>query len=290
MNKYRFLFIILLIPYCLQAQESKVFDSLIHKSKILNKDKKFALYLPPGYESTKRSYPVLYLLHGGNGNQTDWIKEGNMQIIVDEAIKVGKAEPMIIIMPDAEATYYMNNVKGKYQFEDYFMKELIPYIEQQYRCRPEKKYRALAGLSMGGFGSLLYAVHYPEHFSACAAMSAAVRTDEQIKELPPDEYARRYRTAMGENTNVDQRITDFWNKNSILYLVNYIPEEQKKAVRIYLDCGDDDRLYKGNALLHIALRDLSIPHEYRVRNGGHEWQYWRTGLPDALHFISESFK
>lgn len=145
MNKYRFLFIILLIPYCLKAQESKVFDSLILKSNILKKDKKFALYLPPGYESTKRSYPVLYLLHGGGGDHTEWIQKGNMQKIVDEAIREGKAEPMIIVMPDAELTYYMNNANGNYQFEDYFMKELIPYIEQQYRCRSEKNTGPLPG-------------------------------------------------------------------------------------------------------------------------------------------------
>jgi len=68
-----------------------------------------------------------------------------------------------------------------------------------------------------------------------------------------------------------------------------MPEEQKTKVRFYLDCGDDDFLYKGNSTLHILMNDQKIPHEFRVRDGIHEWEYWRTGLPDALKFISKSF-
>ena len=80
-----------------------------------------------------------------------------------------------------------------------------------------------------------------------------------------------------------------WNRNSVLYLVNRMPEEQKRAVHFYLDIGDDDPFYKGNSLLHIAMCDLNIPHEYRVRDGGHVWEYARTGLADALTFISQGF-
>jgi len=290
MNKYFFTIIILLFFCGISAQESKVFDSLTFKSTILKKDKKFALYLPPGYESSQRNYPVLYLLHGGGGDQTDWIQKGEVQRITVKAIDEGKATPMIIVMPDAERTFYMNNVNGKYQFEDFFFKELVPYIEKNYRCRKEKKYRAVAGLSMGGYGSLLYAIHHPEMFSACAAMSAGIRTDEQINEMPLKDYLERYGTAMGELKEGDNRITGFWNQNSVLYLVNHLTEEQKKSVRFYLDIGDDDHLYKGNSLLHIVMRDLNIPHEYRVRNGMHNWEYWRTGLPDVLAFVSESFR
>ena len=290
MNKYFFTIIILLFFCGISAQESKVFDNLTFKSTILKKDKKFALYLPPGYESSQRNYPVLYLLHGGGGDQTDWIQKGEVQRITVKAIDEGKAAPMIIVMPDAERTFYMNNVNGKYQFEDFFFKELVPYIEKNYRCRKEKKYRAVAGLSMGGYGSLLYAIHHPEMFSACAAMSAGIRTDEQINEMPLKDYLERYGTAMGELKEGDNRITGFWNQNSVLYLVNHLPEEQKKSVRFYLDIGDDDHLYKGNSLLHIVMRDLNIPHEYRVRNGMHNWEYWRTGLPDVLAFVSESFR
>ncbi|KAA9356524.1 alpha/beta hydrolase [Larkinella humicola] len=288
----RFLWLIcLLVSWSGYAQESRVFDDLTIKSTLLKKDKKFALYLPPGYETSQRAYPVLYLLHGGGDDQTAWLQSGNMQAIVDKEIKEGRISPMIVVMPDAEMTFYMNNVAGKYQYEDYFMKELIPFIEKTYRCRTEKRFRAVAGLSMGGFGSLLYAMHHPDLFGSCAALSSGVRTDQQIKEMPHQEYLRRYRSTMGELKEGENRITEYWNQNSILYLVQKMPEAQKKAVRFYLDCGDDDLLlYRGNSDLHSLMRDVNIPHEYRVRNGGHTWEYWRTGLPDALQFINQSFQ
>jgi len=287
----RIIFLALLfLPNCLFAQESKVFDSLSFESKILNKQKTYAIYLPPGYETSGRKYPVLYLLHGGGGNQRNWIVEGNVRQTADKAIHDGEAVAMIIVMPDAENTFYMNNASGKYQFEDFFMKELIPYIEKTYRCLAEKKYRAIAGLSRGGFGALLYAIHYPQIFSSCAALSAGVRTDAEINAMPLKDFNDRYRMVFGDLKDGDKRITDFYNQNSILYLVERMPEAQKKEVRFYLDCGDDDFLYKGNSLLHIAMRDLNIPHQFRVRDGEHNWAYWRTGLPAVLQFVSESFK
>ena len=289
MEKFFFL-VVTLISNAVLAQESKVFDSLNFRSSILNKEKAFALYLPKGYESSQRRYPVLYLLHGGTGNQNDWIQKGELQRIADKAIEEGKSAPMIIVMPDAEMTYYMNNVDGKYQFEDFFVQELIPYIEKEYRCRTGKQYRAISGLSMGGYGSLLYAIHHPELFSACAAMSPGIRTDEQINDMPHKDYLRRYGSAMGELKEGETRITDFWKQNSILYLVKQMKEEQKKLVRFYIDIGDDDFLYEASSLLHISMRDLNIPHEYRVRNGSHDWEYWRSGLPDVLTFVSESFR
>ena len=269
------------------AQDSKVFDDLSLKSQILKKDMKFSLYLPNGYETSNRRYPVLYLLHGGGGNHTDWIQLGNVQAIADNSVREGKAEPMIIVMPDAGMSFYLNNIRGEYQYEDYFIKELIPYIEKSYRIRAEKRFRSISGLSMGGFGSLLYALHHPELFNSCYAMSAAVRTDEQINQMALPEFQRRYKSALGDIKESDQRITDFWNQNSILFLMKNLPENQKKSIRFFLDCGDDDTsLYTGNSLLHNLMRDLNIPHEYRVRDGGHTWEYWRTGLPEALNFIS----
>ncbi|MBI1763916.1 MAG: esterase family protein [Acidobacteria bacterium] len=279
-------FCLLSIP-AVWAQESKVFDDLLLTSRILKKEMKYALYLPAGYETSRRQYPVLYLLHGGGGNHSDWIQLGNMQAIVDTSVRAGQSDPMIIVMPDAEMTFYLNNIRGEYQYEDYFIKELLPHIEKTYRCRAGKAFRSIAGLSMGGFGSLLYALHHPDLFQSCYAMSAAVRTDEQINQMPLPEFQRRYRSALGEIKEGDQRITDFWNQNSILSLVKNMPEKQKAAVRFFLDCGDDDTsLYTGNGLLHNLMRDLKIPHEYRVRDGGHTWEYWRTGLPEALRFIS----
>ena len=278
----------ILITYHVWGQESKVFESLSIKSGILNKELAYAIYLPEGYESSQRMYPVLYLLHGAGQNQTSWIQGGDMQRIVDKAIEEGKADPMIIVMPDAERTYYMNTRDKDYQYEDFFFDELMPYIEKTYRCRPGKKYRSIAGLSMGGFGALLYALHRPELFNASAALSAAIRTDEEIINMVEEDYLNRYGKMMGQLKTGESRITDFWNQNSIIFLVKQLNEDQKNLVHFYIDIGDDDFLYKGNDLLHTTMRDLNIPHEYRVSNGSHNWDYFRSGLPEILTFVSES--
>src|SRR6188508_238445 len=143
-----------LISSCLTAmtQGSKVSDNLTLKSKILNMDRKYAIYLPPGYETSTRSYPVLYLLHGGGDDQTGWVQFGEVQRIADEAIRNGTATPMVIIMPDADSGRrgYVNTADGQWNYEDFFFQELMPYVEQKYRIKADKRYRAVAGLSMGG--------------------------------------------------------------------------------------------------------------------------------------------
>ena len=101
---------------------------------------------------------------------------------------------------------------------------------------------------------------------------------------------RRFQIALGKIKEGEERITDFWNSNSILYLIENMTEEQKNQVQFYIDIGDDDYLYKGNSILHIMMRDANIDHEYRVRDGGHNWEYWRSGLEDALSFINSNFR
>jgi len=161
----KYLTIILSLSLLLQLKsqdmngQSKVYENGIVKSSILNEEMRFAIYLPAGYESSGRDYPVVYLLHGRTDDHTAWIQFGEMQRIVDKGIHSGKIAPMIIVMPDAKLTFYMNNFDGSYKYEDYFIKELIPYIEKNYRCRRKKVSRAVAGQSMGGFGALLYSLN-----------------------------------------------------------------------------------------------------------------------------------
>lgn len=283
------LLLFLFLPALCWSQESKVFDNLTIKSSILKVDKKFAIYLPAGYETSQRNYPVVYLLHGYGDNQTGWVQFGEVQSIVDKGIHEGKITPMIIVMPDGEKTWYMNDALGKYPFEDFFIKEFIPYIEKTYRCKTEKEFRAIAGLSMGGFGSLLNALHHPDLFSTSVALSAAVFLDEDINKMSQTDFSNYFGKIVGPPKDGEPRINDFWNKNSILYLVKTMPETQKHAVRFWIDCGDDDFLYRGNSALHGLMRELNVPHEFRIRDGQHTWEYWRTGLPDALNYITQGF-
>ena len=267
----------------LSAQTSKVFDNLSLPSKILNMERKYAIYLPPDYESSTRSYPVLYLLHGGGDDQTGWVQFGEVMNITDKAIAEGKATPMIIIMPDANTTRrgYANNATGTWLYEDFFFKELMPFVEKKYRIKADKRFRAIAGLSMGGDGSFTYALHHPELFSSACPLSAG--TGPLTMDVAKTNVKR------ADSTATDVQIEAFYKRQSVLELVNNTPDSLKKAVRWYIDCGDDDFLYEGNSLVHIAMRKKEIPHEFRTRNGGHTWTYWRQALPDVLEFVSQAF-
>jgi len=284
MRKISLTLILVMMLSAISAQTGKVMDNLLVTSKILKMDRKYAIYLPPDYETSQRSYPVLYLLHGAGDDQTGWVQFGEILNIADNAINAGKATPMIVVMPDANTGKrgYVNDVKGEWRFEDFFFEEFMPYVEKTYRIRSDKRYRAIAGLSMGGEGTFIYALHHPELFSSACPLSAATGPRD-IAEL------KNYRLWQGVEGITDADKEAYFKKYSVLSLFENIPDAQKKAVRWYIDCGDDDFLFEGNSLVHIAMRKKEIPHEFRIRDGGHTWTYWRTALPTVLEFISMSF-
>src|SRR5450759_4666773 len=128
-----FLISFLCFPVLLFSQSGgKVFDNLSMPSKILKMDRKYAVYLPPDYETSQRSYPVLYLLHGAGDDQTGWVQFGEILTIADEAIKTGTATAMIIVMPDANTGKrgYVNDGKGVFRYEHFFFQEFMPFIEK----------------------------------------------------------------------------------------------------------------------------------------------------------------
>lgn len=274
----------LAIPALLAAQTGKVSDNLVVPSKILKMDRKYSIYLPPDYESSQRSYPVLYLLHGAGDDQTGWVQFGEVLTIADEAIKSGSATAMIIVMPDANTGKrgYVNDVKGEWRYEDFFFQEFMPFIEKTYRIKPEKRYRAISGLSMGGEGTFIYALHHPELFSSACPLSAATGP-ANIDEL------KNYRLWSGVEGITDTDKEAYFKKYSVLNLLENMPDAQKKEVRWFIDCGDDDFLFEGNCLAHITMRKKNIPHEFRIRDGGHTWTYWRASLPVVLNFVSMTF-
>jgi enterochelin esterase-like enzyme len=283
MKKLFLIFTAFLLSVSLIAQTGKVFDNLSVASKILKMDRKYAVYLPPDYETSQRSYPVLYLLHGAGDDQTGWVQFGEVLHIADKAINEGTATPMIIIMPDAKTGQmgYFNNLKNDWRYEDFFFQEFMPYVEKTYRIKSEKRYRAVAGLSMGGGGSFMYALHHPELFSSACPLSA------YIGPLTLAEAKAGFERSNQKGT--DAEIEAYFNRHNAVSLINEIKDDQKKAVRWYIDCGDDDFLYEGNSLVHIAMKKREIPHEFRIREGAHTWTYWRTSLPTVLSFVSEAF-
>ncbi|MEM9141845.1 MAG: alpha/beta hydrolase-fold protein [Bacteroidota bacterium] len=280
----KLLFVILLgLGFCSQmpAQSGKVFDNLSLTSKILGMERNYAVYLPPDYESSERRYPVLYLLHGATDDHTGWVQFGEIKHITDKAIREGRATPMIIVMPDADTGQMGYFNQGDWKYEDFFFQELMPHVERKYRIKGEKRYRAVAGLSMGGGGSFMYALHHPELFSSACPLSAYVG--------PLTLADLKRRMARGNQEYSEKEIQDYFEHHNALNLIARVPVEDIKSVRWYIDCGDDDFLYEGNSLVHIAMTKKEIPHEYRVRDGAHNWTYWRESLPEVLHFVSQAF-
>jgi enterochelin esterase-like enzyme len=281
--KISIIIISLVYPFLVCAQMGKVYDDLSMPSEILNGARKYAIYLPPDYETSRRSYPVLYLLHGGGDDQTGWVQFGEVLHIADKAINNGKATPMIIAMPDAHTGRrgYFNDIRRDWRYEDYFFEEFMPFIEKTYRVKGEKRYRAVAGLSMGGGGTFMYALHHPELFSSACPLSASTGPVSL-------EDTKQYLTRRGIQAT-DAEAREYYNKYSAISLIESMTADDLKSVRWFIDCGDDDFLYEGNSLVHIALRKKEVPHEFRVRDGGHTWTYWRESLPVVLSFISDAF-
>jgi enterochelin esterase-like enzyme len=269
--------------------QGTLLESLKMKSSTLGKEVEFSVYLPFDYEKSNRRYPVLYLLHGYTDDETGWTQFGEAGYIADRIIASGDAPPMIIVMPDAGVSWYVNSYDGKSKWEDFFVKEFIPFIDATYRTRTNQQYRAVAGLSMGGHGSLVMAMKHPDMFAACAPLSAGVVTEDEALEMPDDRWDHVFGEPFGKGLKGKDRLSEHFYKNFVLKIVETANADDLKKVSYYIDCGDDDFLIKGNMALHAALIDKGVPHEFRVRDGGHTWTYWRTALPEVLKFVGVSF-
>ncbi|MEJ2637226.1 MAG: alpha/beta hydrolase-fold protein [Calditrichia bacterium] len=281
--------LLLWLPLSAQVAHGTVQEGLLIKSKILGKEVRYSVYLPFDYETSNRYYPVVYLLHGYTDNDIGWIQYGEANLSADEAIADRRIPPMILIMPDAGVSWYINNYDSSVRYEDFFIREFMPYIESHYRILAKKRFRGVAGLSMGGFGSLVYALKHPDLFSACAAFSAAIHSEKGYEAMPDNAWDLMFGPVFGPDLKGKERLTPHLQANDPFYIVQKGDSAALRSVRYYLDCGDDDHLSRGNSAFHILLSDLNIPHEYRVRDGRHSWPYWRSGLVDGLAFIGAGF-
>ncbi len=264
-------------------------ETLKIKSAILGKEVEFSIYLPSDYQQSARRYPVLYLLHGFTDDETGWVQFGEVKSIADHAIAKGELTPTIIVMPDAGISWYANSVDGKVKYEDFMVKEFIPYIDATYKTRATKQFRAVAGLSMGGMGTCIMAMKHPDLFSAAAPLSAAAWTEEEIINMNNEGWENAIGTPFGKDLKGQARLTDHFKSYSPLHLVLNGNADELKKVKYYFDCGDKDFLIKGNMAVHAAMIDKKIPHEFRVREGVHDWTYWRTALPEVFKFITKEF-
>ncbi len=294
-KKVQYVFIILILVLMSvsvsfsQVSRGKVMEGLTIESRILGKEMHYSVYLPFDYETSHRYYPVVYLLHGYTDNDMGWIQFGEVQIKADKAIAEGTIPPMIIVMPDGGVSWYINNYDNSVAYEDYFFEEFLPHIEKKFRIRQKKRYRGVAGLSMGGFGTLVYSMKHPDIFAACAAFSAAIMNPDHVEKYDQKRWDEVYGVVYGKGKEGEERLTDHFMNNNPFHIAQNGNKEALKSVRYYIDCGDDDFLSSANNEFHNLLIEEEIPHEYRVRDGKHSWPYWRSGLIEGLKFIGESF-
>ena len=271
------------------AQNGFITEGLNIKSAILGKEMKYSVYLPFDYKTSNRNYPILYLLHGLGDDESGWVQFGEIGFYADKAIAIGETTPMVIIMPDGLRSFYINSADGNLKYEDYFLKELMPAVENLYRIRKTRDYRAIAGLSMGGYGAFNYALKHPELFCAAAPLSAAIYTNEEMESLDDNAYTNLGAVIYGSGLKAGNRVQANNQQNSTLKLIDSKSPESLKSVRWFIDCGDDDFLINGNMAVHSAFRKKNIPHQFKVRSGAHNWTYWRTAMPDVLRFLGDTF-
>lgn len=267
---------------------SVVYESVELQSEILREVVRYNIYLPRDYHTSTMKYPVLYLLHGYSDDETGWTQFGQVKRIADDLVDGHEAAQMVIVMPDAGVTWYVNSADEAAKYEDFFVQELMPHIEKEYKVRKGRQFSGVAGLSMGGYGALMLSLRHPDLFSSAGILSAGVFTDKEILDMEQAQWDRLLGLPFGTGLSGQERMTGNYQNYSPEKLIAAYKEKQGN-VRFYIDCGDDDFLILGNMSLHAMMIQEKIPHEFRVRDGGHTWSYWRSGLRSVLPFISEVF-
>lgn len=250
-------------------------------SKILGESVSYCADLPAGYNSTQTRYPTLYFLHGLFENYQAFNENGGKDVL-DDLLKKGRIGPYIVILPDADNSFYVNSYDGRVRYEDFFIQELVPFVDRTYRTIRNVHARGISGVSMGGYGALHLAMRHPDVFGSVSAQSAAL-----IAKFPnplPETgrwgfYARIAGEAFGRPLN-----EAYWDENSPLTLAEH--PEKFPNLQIYFDVGVNDRygFEHGAELLDRILNQHGFHHTFVLRPGNHGWDYEQKYLQYSLIF------
>jgi putative tributyrin esterase len=246
-------------------------DTVKFQSKLVNATLPYNVILPPDYDAAKTArYPVLYLLHGLTGHYTDWVARTN---IADYAVQYR----IIVVTPEGNDSWYIEN------YETYILLELIPDVQQRYRTIEARDGRAIAGLSMGGYGAIKFGLKSPQTFAFAASMSGAFGmtrfTDEQV----PASWRESLKLfgPAGSQTR---------KANDLFELIGNVPASQITSLPyFYFDCGTEDSplIFPYNRQLADMMVDRKIPHEYRELPGDHSWAYWDRQVQEILRLAGQ---
>ena len=269
----RLLFVALALAFALPAAASIVITREFD-SAALQRKWSYAVYLPDGYETSNLRYPVLYLLHGHGGDLYDWVNRGHIQQTADALIAHGDIPPAIIVLPDADSTWFVDR---KEKMETAVIVDLIGDAERTFRAIGARNGRLVAGLSMGGYGALRFVLKYPEKFVAAALLSPAIYDPE-----PPQTSGARRAGVFGA-PDFDAEV---WKQLNYPALWDAFLAK-KVTVPIYINSGDDDdHFIEAEATrLYSLLRKNGQPAELRIVDGGHNWTVWESTIGDALRYI-----
>jgi S-formylglutathione hydrolase FrmB len=231
-----------------------------------------SVILPESYSGSARRYPVLYLLHGYTAHYADWVVRSGIR-------QHARRYEEIIVMPEAGDSWYVNNsANPKLAWQDYFIYDVIPYVDHHFRTVAARSGRALAGTSMGGYGALLLGLKYRGLFAAAASLSGVVTSaDPSFEQFVTDEAAKRVIEgdfgAFGSPTR---------DENDLFKLVRHVPPSE--APQLYLSIGASDKYLGTNRDFVKLLASLGVPYYYRELPGGHEWSVWGPELERVLAF------
>jgi S-formylglutathione hydrolase FrmB len=253
----------------------------ILRSSLMQRELPFWMILPENYEASKRNYPVLYLLHGLFGSSDNWLEL--------TAIKNYLAgQELIVVLPEGGNNWYSDSATiEKDKFESSFINELIPTVEASYRTLASREKRAIAGLSMGGFGALKFALKRLDLFCFAGSMSGAFEAPQLTqnnKGFGWEELIPSILEVFGQETSAARA------ENDLFEIIRRLSGEKRSSFPyIYIDCGIDDGFLESNRKLATLLREKDIRFEYHEVAGGHDWNYWDQQIRVILEKVNKIF-
>ena len=268
--KRNILLLLCLIALAVKVNAAKV-DTVETYSDAMHKKIKAVIITPDNYAAGTQ-YPVVYLLHGAGGDYSDWIKKAAN--LADNADKYN----MIIVCPDGGVTswYWDSPVDPTYKYETYVTKELVTFVDKNYKTIKSRNGRAITGLSMGGHGGLYLGIRHQDLFGAAGSMSGGV----DIRPFPKNWDMAKRLGSYAEHP-------DNWDKYTV---INQLHLLTANSLAIIFDCGTEDFFYKVNTELHDKLVERNIPHDFIVRPGAHNWPYWTNSVSYQLLYFNNYFK
>jgi len=260
-------------------------------STLLHNSVRYCVYLPPSYsgeEAKARKYPVLYLLHGLGGNEQSIALDGEWTGLQDLR-RQNKVGEFVVVAPDGWDSFYINSRDGKTLYNDFFVREFIPYIEHAYRIRGARSARGITGFSMGGYGALRMAFAHPELFGSVSSHSGALTREPPqglISGASSGNLAGQLLAGVFGNP-IDR---PFWDLNSPYVLARKNAASIRK-MKIYFDCGTEDSygFFRGAKEMNETLDSLKIPHEFHLYPGGHSVSYLLAHREASFEFHWREF-